>query len=93
STNIKDTSTIKKIASGDSIDAEEKGKPKFSFTPYCKLIFSSNTIPKIGTGDDVKAVMSRMVIVPLNANFSERSKDFKPFIIDDITSDEAMSYL
>lgn len=93
STNIRDTSTIKKIASGDSIDAEEKGKPKFSFTPYCKLIFSSNTIPKIGVGDDIKAVMSRMVIVPLNANFSEKSKDFKPFIIDDITSDEAMSYL
>lgn len=88
-----DTEQFKKIVSGEKINAEQKGRDKFEFTPYCKLIYSANNIPKLGDGDDAPAVLSRLVIVPFKAYFDSSSSDYKPFIIDDLITEESMEYL
>ena len=84
---------FKKIVSGEKITAEQKGRDKFEFTPYCKLIYSANSLPKISNGDDAEAVLSRLIIVPFKAYFDSSNKDFKPFVIDDLITPESMEYL
>lgn len=90
---VSDTSEFKKIVTGESISAEQKGQPKFNFDPYCKLLFSSNNIPRLGKGKDSKAIMRRLVIIPFNARFDKSDPNFRPFIGDDLKSAEAMEYL
>lgn len=90
---IADTEEFKKMVTGETIDAEHKGKDKFDFEPYAKLIFSANSIPRLGKGKDIKAILRRMVIIPFNANFDSSNPNFKPFIGDDLKGQEAMEYL
>lgn len=90
---VVDTAEFKKIVTGQSIDAEQKGQPKFDFDPYCKLIFSANSIPRIGKGRDSGAILRRLCIVPFNARFTADSSDYKPFIGDDLKCQESMEYL
>lgn len=73
-----DTSYFKKISTGEMIEAEEKGQPKFEFTPYCKMIFSANTVPRIR--DKTGAAQRRMLIVPFNAKFSNTDEEYNPEI-------------
>ena len=56
---ITDVSEFKKIVTGETIDAEQKGQPKFEFNPYVKLIFSANNIPRMGKGRDSTAILRR----------------------------------
>ena len=90
---ISDTEEFKKMVTGETIDAEHKGKDKFDFEPYAKLIFSANSIPRLGKGRDIKAILRRMVIIPFNANFDDSNPNFKPFIGDDLKGQESMEYL
>ena len=90
---VADPEEFKKIVTGQTIDAEQKGQPKFDFEPYCKLLFSANNIPRIGKGRDSFAILRRMVIVPFNAQFTADSPDFMPFIGDELQCQESMEYL
>lgn len=90
---VVDTAEFKKIVTGQSIDAEHKGQPKFNFDPYCKLLFSANSIPRIGKGRDSGAILRRLVIVPFNARFTPDSPDYKPFIGDELKCQESMEYM
>lgn len=90
---VTDAASFKKIVTGETIDAEQKGQPKFDFEPYVKLIFSANNIPRIGKGRDSSAIMRRLVIVPFNAKFDDKNPDFKPFIGDELRSQESMEYM
>lgn len=90
---VTDAAEFKKIVTGETIDAEQKGQPKFQFDPYCKMIFSANNIPRIGKGRDSSAILRRLVIIPFNAKFDSSSPDFKPFIGDDLKSQDAMEYM
>ena len=90
---VVDTAEFKKIVTGQSIDAEHKGQPKFNFDPYCKLLFSANSIPRIGKGRDSGAILRRLAIVPFNARFTPDSPDYKPFIGDDLQCQESMEYM
>lgn len=90
---VTDAAEFKKIVTGETIDAEQKGQPKFDFEPYAKLIFSANNIPRIGKGRDSSAIMRRLVIVPFNARFDETNPNFKPFIGDSLKGQESMEYL
>jgi len=87
-----DVSTFKKIVTGDRIDAEEKGQPKFEFNPYCKLVFSANTIPRIK--DKTGAAIRRMLIVPFNAKLTKETlgDDFDPQIKWKLQKQEAIEY-
>ena len=90
---VTDAAEFKKIVTGETIDAEQKGQPKFDFEPYVKLIFSANNIPRIGKGRDSSAILRRLVIVPFNAKFDDKNPDFKPFIGDTLKGQESMEYL
>lgn len=90
---IIDTSTFKKIVTGETINAEQKGQPVFNFKPYCKLLFSSNSIPRLGRGNDAKAILRRLVIVPFNANFKSTDVDFNPNIEEELADVESMEYM
>ena len=82
-----------KIVTGETIDAEQKGQPKFDFKPFCKLLFSANNIPRMGKGSDSQAIMRRLVIVPFNARFSSNDPNFRPGIEDELKGQESMEYL
>ena len=90
---IADTEEFKKIVTGETIEGEFKGKDSFDFDPYCKLIFSANSIPRLGKGRDNSALMRRLVIVPFDANFNDKDPNFKPFIGDSLKGQESMEYL
>ena len=90
---VTDAAEFKKIVTGETIDAEQKGQPKFDFEPYVKLIFSANNIPRIGKGRDSSAILRRLVIVPFNAKFDANDPNFKPFIGDSLKGQESMEYM
>lgn len=87
----KGISILKKIVSGNSIKAEFKGQDVFFFSPYAKLLFSANEIPR--TKDKTGAVLRRMIIVPFNATFNKADKDFDPYINEKLVRQNAMEYL
>lgn len=92
---VNDLSYFKKIVTGERIEAEQKGQPRFEFEPYCKLIFSVNNIPRMGTGADSGAIRRRLVIVPFNGKFTKENlgDSFNPYIGSKLKSQESMEYL
>lgn len=90
---VVDTSIFKKIVTGETIDAEQKGQPKFEFEPFVKLFFSANNIPRMGKGRDWDAIKRRLIIIPFGAKFSPDDPDYVPFIGDKLRTQEAMEYL
>ena len=90
---LSDPSEFKKICTGELIDAEQKGQPKFQFEPYAKMMFSANSIPRIGKGRDSAAVLRRLVIVPFNATFDKSNANFDSYIIDSLSNTSAMERL
>ena len=88
---IPDPAIFKKLVSGDPVNAERKGLDPFDFTPFAKLLFSANDIPRIK--DKSGAVLSRLVIVPFDATFSKNDPDFDPYIKYKLRRRESMEYL
>lgn len=95
---IKDTSTFKKIVTGDPITAEEKGQPMINFSPHVKLIFSANVVPRLGNGRDTYALARCLIFIPLDAEFKkvktgDNVYEKNAFKIDELESEESMEYL
>ena len=88
---IANPAIFKKIVSGDRINAERKGQDPFDFNPHCKLLFSANNIPRIK--DKSGAVLSRLIIVPFNAQFSSDDPDYDPYIKYKLRSEENIEYM
>lgn len=84
-------STFKKIVSGNQVKAEYKGQDAFFFSPYVKLLFSANDIPRMK--DKTGAVLRRLVIIPFNARFSKKDKDYDPYITWKLKDENVMKYL
>lgn len=90
---IVDPSVFKKMVTGEDIDAEYKGRDKFSFKPYAKLFFSANALPRIGKGKSWASIKRRLTIIPFKAKFSPSDPDFVPFIADKLKTQSAMEYM
>lgn len=88
---VKDTGTLKKLFTGESLLVERKGERPFILKPYAKMIFSMNSIPK--SYDKSDGFYSRLMFIPFNARFDVTDPDFDPHIADKVMTDEAMSYL
>jgi putative DNA primase/helicase len=88
---MEDNAIFKKLVTGETVNAERKGKDPFDFNNYSKLIFSANEMPRINDTSD--GLMRRLVIVPFNAKFSKNDPDFDPFIKDKLLTNEVMEYL
>lgn len=67
SNDIKNSSFIKKLASGNQINVEKKGKNPFEMKSYAKMIFSSNATPVIH--DTSHGLNRRLLLIPLNNKF------------------------
>lgn len=88
---IEDNSTFKKLVTGEKVNVERKGRDPFDFKNYSKLIFSANELPRIN--DLSGGLKRRLIFIPFNATFSKKDKDYDPFILDKLTSPDAMEYL
>ena len=84
-------SSFKKVVSGNLVKGEFKGQDAFFFTPYVKLLFSANDIPRMK--DKTGAVLRRLVIVPFNAKFSKNDPDYDPYIGYKLRARECMERL
>lgn len=89
---INDTGTFKKLATGNAVNVELKGQDAFDFKSYAKMLFSANSIPRIGSGKDYQAVIKRLIIIPFNAKFSREDDDFDPYIDTKLAEQEALEY-
>ena len=87
----KTVSTFKKVASGNTLKGEFKGKDIVYFEPYCKQFYSTNDLARMK--DRTGAILRRLLIIPMNAYFSKDNTDYDPYIIDKLTSENAMEYL
>ncbi|KRF27656.1 phage/plasmid primase, P4 family [Paenibacillus sp. Soil787] len=83
------TETIKKVTSGDSVNAEFKGKDPFDYNPFATLIFSANALP--GTQDVTEGFFRRLMIIPFPFKFTDENRD--PNILEKITTEDSLSYL
>ena len=70
------TSIFKAITGGDRLAGEHKFCPAFEFTPYVRMIFSTNHLPQ--TRDSSPAFWDRLLVVPFVRTFrgtrQERSR-------------------
>ncbi|QYD00692.1 primase C-terminal domain-containing protein [Lactiplantibacillus plantarum] len=88
---IKDNSEFKKLTTGETINAERKGRDPFDFNNYAKLIFSANKMPRIN--DTSNGLTRRLMFIPFNAHFTPADADYDPFITDKLLSEESMQYV
>jgi P4 family phage/plasmid primase-like protien len=58
---LEDVGMVKAISSGETITAEEKYQSRFSFEPFCRLVFSANEFPQVS--DRKGAFVTRMIFV------------------------------
>lgn len=90
---IANPAVFKKLVSGDRVNVERKGRDPFDFNNYSKLLFSANSIPRIGKGKGSEAVIDRLIIVPFDARFSSSDPDFDPYIKYKLRQSGSMEYL
>ncbi len=88
---IMNPAILKKVISGENITVEEKGVKPYKFTPYCKFLFSANTIPRIK--DKSGAVLDRFIIIPFKKEFTKQDPDYDPYIKYKLRCRECMEYL
>ena len=88
---IRDSGTLKKMISGESITVERKGERPFKLSPYATHIYSANAIPR--SFDKSDGFYRRWLPVPFNAKFTAEDPDYDPLIFDKITTETALSYL
>lgn len=88
---IQNDSMFKTIVSGDTILVERKNKDPYSYTSTVKLIFATNKLPRVN--DKGGGFLDRIVVFPFNANFDRSNNNLETFIIDDLTTEDALGYL
>jgi len=90
-TTIKDSSRLKSISSGERITVERKNKDPFILKNYATLIFTTNKMPMVN--DKSFGFYRRLILIPLDAKFSNTDPDYDPDISQKVVSEEARSYL
>lgn len=71
---------FKAITSGDPINAAYKHRDAFTFSPYCKLIFAGNMLPRVKDNSD--AYFQRVMPVQFKRQFLEGDPDRDPELLD-----------
>lgn len=91
---LKETGNLKTTISGDTVEGQEKFKPRFKFRPGAKLIISTNNPPQ--TDDRTHAFYRRWLIVMFERTFvptDDRSEPNRidPDLITKLTTQEELS--
>lgn len=87
---IADTSTLKKMITGEVVKAEQKGCPAINFTPYAMHIYSANDIPRMK--DRTGAMQRRLLLIPLKGKFTVDSPDYDPGIKYKLAQQQHVEY-
>ena len=64
---LRDAGMFKALTGGDTIEAERKYQPPFTFKPFARLIFSANSLPPVTDSSD--GFFDRWLIVPFDQTF------------------------
>ena len=75
SSKFTDSAMFKTLISGEPITAERKNKANFSFKPQTKFLFATNDLPTFKGFS--RAMMDRIVIVPMYAEFKGKQASKK----------------
>ena len=67
--------TFKAVVTGDTISADAKYGQPFEFKPFCKLVFSTNNLPRVD--DKTEGFYRRLLIIRFNRQFSKEERDPK----------------
>jgi len=89
---MRDTHRLKKFVTGEEVTSQKKNKDPFQYGNYAKLIFSANSIPRMGKGKDSAAIKRRIMPIPFNATFSRDDPDYRPFIRHELCEQQHMEY-
>jgi putative DNA primase/helicase len=73
---LDDSGDFKAIVSGETIRAERKGQPAFHFDPYCRLLYSANTVPD--SLDTSHGYVRRWHIIPFDRTFDRDNPERRP---------------
>lgn len=87
---LPDSSKFKKLVTGETVMGERKGQDPISFKPYAKMFFAMNALPPVS--DKSKAFFSRVLLIPLNNDFS-RSEKKNVSLKDRTWTENEMAYL
>lgn len=90
SNEIKKTSILKQLISGDSIEVQKKNQNPYTLKPFAKLIFSANQMPEVN--EEREAFFQRWLVVDFVNSFRGTDRENKN-LIDEITTDEELSGL
>jgi putative DNA primase/helicase len=71
---------FKAITSGDPIDAAFKHQNSFTFSPYCKLIFAGNIMPRVKDNSD--GFFRKIMPIQFKKQFREDDPDRDPELLD-----------
>lgn len=88
---LTDSSIFKKLVTGEEITVDKKNEQPYKIRNYAKMIFAANNLPN--TMDKSNGMIRRLSIIPFNAVFSKSDDDYDPFIIDKLTSENALNYV
>lgn len=88
---IDDSSMFKKIATGETVTLEKKGRDAFETELHSTLIYACNEIPKIN--DKTNGLLRRLMLISFDAEFSINDKDYDPNIKDKLMSADSLEYL
>jgi P4 family phage/plasmid primase-like protien len=85
STHLETSSTFKAITGGDLIPAERKYGHPFKFTPYARLVFSANQLPR--SADATEAFFDRWVLLPFDRKFRDTRSEINQRLLSERLSD------
>lgn len=88
---MNDSSIFKKLVTGEELTANIKFGQPYKVKNTAKLIFAANSLPM--SFDKSQGMGRRLCILPFMAKFSIEDDDYDPFIIDKLTTSNAMNYL
>jgi putative DNA primase/helicase len=68
---------FKKIVTGEEVTANDKYDDPFTFKPFCKMVLSANSFPRIT--DHSSALYNRLILIPCERVFSpeEQNRDLR----------------
>ena len=89
---IPDVSVFKKLCTGEVLTFNEKFKDPYQASSYAKLLFSANSVPRMGKTKDSYAIKRRVVLVPFKARFTKADPDYRPFIKYELREPENIEY-
>jgi putative DNA primase/helicase len=89
STEIRDSSMLKSLSSGETVTAQRKFRDPFDLDNYATMIFTTNEVPR--ARDTTFGFHRRLKLIPLYAVFTKDDEDYDPDISKKLTSETAMT--